>query len=34
MTRVACIGECMIELKQAHGNTQGGLFSRALSREF
>lgn len=26
MTRVACIGECMIELKQA----QGGLFSRAF----
>ena len=27
MTRVACIGECMIELKQAQG-TGGGLFSR------
>jgi 2-dehydro-3-deoxygluconokinase len=26
MTRVACIGECMIELKQA----EGGLFSRAF----
>ena len=24
MTRVACIGECMVELKQA----EGGLFSR------
>ena len=24
MTRVACIGECMIELKQAHG----GLYAR------
>jgi 2-dehydro-3-deoxygluconokinase len=27
MTRVACIGECMIELKQAQG-TEAGLFSR------
>ncbi|MDE5451964.1 sugar kinase [Bradyrhizobium sp. CSA112] len=27
MTKVACIGECMIELKQAQG-TQAGLFSR------
>jgi 2-dehydro-3-deoxygluconokinase len=30
MTRVACIGECMIELKQAQGNSQAGLFSRAF----
>jgi 2-dehydro-3-deoxygluconokinase len=30
MTRVACIGECMIELKQAQGDSQGGLFSRAF----
>jgi 2-dehydro-3-deoxygluconokinase len=28
MTKVACIGECMIELKQAQGDGQGGLFSR------
>jgi 2-dehydro-3-deoxygluconokinase len=28
MTRVACIGECMIELKQAQGDCEGGLFSR------
>src|SRR6201990_2280739 len=32
MTKVACIGECMIELKQAQGAGQGdgqdGLFSR------
>src|ERR1700730_9930918 len=28
MTKVACIGECMIELKQAQGDCQGGLFSR------
>src|SRR5579863_7547027 len=32
MTRVACIGECMIELKQAQGSSQGdsqaSLFSR------
>ncbi|MDP3076391.1 sugar kinase [Bradyrhizobium sp.] len=28
MTQVACIGECMIELKQAHGDGQAGLFSR------
>lgn len=28
MTRVACIGECMIELKQAQGNGQPGLYSR------
>jgi 2-dehydro-3-deoxygluconokinase len=28
MTQVACIGECMIELKQAQGDCQGGLFSR------
>ena len=30
MTRVACIGECMIELKQAQGGSQAGLFSRAF----
>jgi 2-dehydro-3-deoxygluconokinase len=30
MTRVACIGECMIELKQAQGASQGSLFSRAF----
>jgi 2-dehydro-3-deoxygluconokinase len=30
MTRVTCIGECMIELKQAPGDSQGGLFSRAF----
>jgi 2-dehydro-3-deoxygluconokinase len=28
MTQVACIGECMIELKQAQGDCQGGLYSR------
>lgn len=28
MTKVACIGECMIELKQAQSDGQGGLFSR------
>jgi 2-dehydro-3-deoxygluconokinase len=28
MTQVASIGECMIELKQAQGDCQGGLFSR------
>lgn len=28
MTKVACIGECMIELKQAQGDFQGGLYSR------
>jgi len=28
MTKVACIGECMIELKQARGDCQGGLYSR------
>lgn len=28
MTRVASIGECMIELKQAQGDSQGGLYSR------
>ena len=28
MTRVACIGECMIEMKQAQGGQGGGLFSR------
>ena len=27
MSKVACIGECMIELKQAQG-TEAGLFSR------
>jgi 2-dehydro-3-deoxygluconokinase len=30
MTRVACIGECMIELKQAQGGVNGGLFSRGF----
>ena len=28
MTKVACVGECMIELKQAEGDFQGGLYSR------
>ena len=28
MTRVACIGECMIEMKQAQGAQGGGLFAR------
>jgi 2-dehydro-3-deoxygluconokinase len=28
VTQVASIGECMIELKQAQGDCQGGLFSR------
>ena len=28
MTRVASIGECMIEMKQAQGGATGGLFSR------
>ena len=28
MSKVACIGECMIELKQAKGDSQGGLYSR------
>jgi 2-dehydro-3-deoxygluconokinase len=28
MTRVACIGECMIELKQAQGDSQGGFYSQ------
>jgi len=28
MTKVACIGECMIELKQAQGDDQGDLYSR------
>src|SRR5882757_7741863 len=28
MTQVACIGECMIELKQDQGDCQGGLHSR------
>jgi 2-dehydro-3-deoxygluconokinase len=28
MTRVACIGECMIEMKQAQGGQSGGLFAR------
>ena len=28
MTRVASIGECMIELKQAQGSQPGGLYSR------
>jgi 2-dehydro-3-deoxygluconokinase len=28
MTSVACIGECMIELKQAQGGSQAGLYSR------
>ena len=29
MSKVACIGECMIELKQAQG-TEAGLFSRGF----
>ncbi|MBR0800257.1 sugar kinase [Bradyrhizobium jicamae] len=28
MTRVACIGECMIELRQAPGGQAGGLYTR------
>lgn len=28
MTKVACIGECMIELKQAQGDGHAGLYSR------
>ena len=28
MTRVACIGECMIELRQVPGGQSGGLYSR------
>jgi len=28
MTKVASIGECMIELKQAQGDSRGGLYSR------
>src|ERR1700675_4386452 len=28
MTKVACIGESRIELKQAKGDCQGGLYSR------
>ena len=28
MTRIACIGECMIELKRAQGGGQAGLYSR------
>jgi 2-dehydro-3-deoxygluconokinase len=28
MTRMACIGECMIELKQASGEALGGLYAR------
>ncbi|QPF87531.1 sugar kinase [Bradyrhizobium genosp. L] len=28
MTRVACIGECMIELRQGPGSQPGGLYSR------
>lgn len=28
MTRVACIGECMIELRQAQGGSQRGLYAR------
>ena len=31
MTRVACIGECMIELKQAQGVSQGGKSAQAGS---
>jgi len=30
MTRVACIGECMIELKQAPGGQAAGLYSRGF----
>jgi 2-dehydro-3-deoxygluconokinase len=30
MTRVACIGECMIELRQARGNQGAGLYSRGF----
>src|ERR1700722_20830751 len=28
MIKVASIGECMIELRQAQGDSQGGLYSR------
>jgi 2-dehydro-3-deoxygluconokinase len=28
MTKVACIGECMIELRQAQGDGHGGLYAR------
>ncbi len=28
MSKVASLGECMIELKQAKGDSQGGLYSR------
>lgn len=30
MARVACIGECMIELRQAQGGPGGGLYARAF----
>jgi len=30
MTSVACIGECMVELRQAQGGQSGGLYSRAF----
>jgi 2-dehydro-3-deoxygluconokinase len=30
MTKVACIGECMIELKQAQSGSEGGLYSRGF----
>lgn len=30
MARVACIGECMIELRQAQGNQGAGLYSRGF----
>jgi 2-dehydro-3-deoxygluconokinase len=30
MTRVACIGECMIELRQVQGGQGGGLYSRGF----
>ena len=30
MSKVACIGECMVELKQAPGSEAGGLYSRGF----
>jgi 2-dehydro-3-deoxygluconokinase len=30
MTAVACIGECMIELKQAPGGQAAGFYSRGF----
>src|SRR5712672_3433082 len=30
MTKVACIGECMVEFRQAQGGQSGGLYSRGF----